>query len=168
VAPREHDQVDRILGQWHDVRPEVDLTPMAVIGRISRLSRLIDRRLGENFARFGIENWMYDVLATLRRQGAPYALTAGELVRQTMVTTGAITNRIDRLEQRGLVERAGTDDRRKVVVRLTDAGRDLVDEIVGTHMDAERAILSALSGRQEHDLAQLLRRLLLHLDDHPA
>jgi DNA-binding MarR family transcriptional regulator len=167
VVTRQHDVVDRIIGQWRTVRPEVDVSPIGVIGRVSRLSRLVDRRLAENFARFGIESWMYDVLATLRRQGEPYALTAGDLVRQTMVTTGAITNRIDRLEQRGLVERTGADDRRKVVVRLTPAGRDLVDEVIGAHMAAERAILAELSGRQEHDLAQLLRRLLLHLGDHP-
>ena len=163
---QQRDTVDRVLGQWHAVRPEVDVSPIGVIARVSRLSRLIDRRLAENFARFGIESWMYDVLATLRRQGEPYALTAGELVGQTMVTTGALTNRIDRLEQRGLVERAGTDDRRKVLVRLTAAGRDLVDEVVGAHMATEREILAELSGRQEHDLAQLLRRVLLHLGDH--
>ena len=157
--------MDRIAGQWHDVRPDVDVSPMAVIGRVSRLSRLIDKRLGENFARFGIEAWMYDVLATLRRQGEPYELTAGDLVRQSMVTTGAVTHRIDRLEQRGLVERARTDDRRKVVVRLTPAGRDLVDRVVGDHMGTERDILSPLTQRQEADLARLLRTVLVDLGD---
>jgi DNA-binding MarR family transcriptional regulator len=163
AAPR--DAVDRIAGQWHEVRPDVDVSPMAVIGRVSRLSRLIDRRLGANFARFGIEAWMYDVLATLRRQGEPYELTAGDLVRQSMVTTGAITNRIDRLEERGLVERAGTADRRKVIVRLTPAGRDLVDEVVGAHMATERDILSPLTSRQEADLARVLRTVLVGLGD---
>ena len=119
MAGQRQDAVDRIVGQWNAVRPDIDSSPIGVIGRVSRLSRLIDRRLAENFARFGIEAWMYDVLATLRRNGAPYELTAGELVGQSMVTTGAITNRIDRLEARGLVERTRTDDRRKVVVRLT-------------------------------------------------
>ena len=157
--------MDRIAGQWHDVRPDVDVSPMAVIGRVSRLSRLIDKRLGENFARFGIEAWMYDVLATLRRQGEPYELTAGDLVRQSMVTTGAVTHRIDRLEQRGLVERARTDDRRKVIVRLTPAGRDLVDRVVGDHMGTERDILSPLTQRQEADLARLLRTVLVDLGD---
>ena len=166
MAARQRDAVDRILDQWHTTRPEVDVSPLSVIGRVSRLSRLIDRRLAENFARFGIESWMYDVLATLRRQGEPYSLTAGELVRHTMITTGAVTNRIDRLEQRGLVERTGTHDRRKVLVRLTPAGRDLVDEVIGAHAATEREILSELSGRQEHELAQLLRRVLLHLGDH--
>ena len=162
---READAVDHIRAQWADVRPDVDTAPMAVIGRVSRLSRLIDKRLAENFARFGIEAWMYDVLATLRRGGAPYELTAGDLVRQTMVTTGAITNRIDRLEQRGYVERAGAADRRKVIVRLTPAGRALVDDVVGSHMATEREILAPLSERQQRDLAHLLRAALLGLGD---
>ena len=99
VAGQRQDAVDRIVGQWNAVRPDIDSSPIGVVGR-SRLSRLIDRRLAENFARFGIEAWMYDVLATLRRNGVSYELTAGELVGQSMVTTGAITNRIDRLEAR--------------------------------------------------------------------
>jgi len=148
------------------VRPDVDSSPIGVIGRVSRLSRLVDRRLGENFARFGIDDWMYDVLATLRRQGEPYELTAGDLVRQSMVTTGAITNRVDRLEQRGLVERAHTADRRKVLVRLTSRGFDLVERAVNDHLATEREILSALSPRQQQELAKLLRITLLALGDH--
>ena len=109
-----------------------------MIGRVSRLSRLVDRRLADNFARFGIESWMYDVLATLRRSGPPYELTAGELVRQAMVTTGAITNRIDRLEERGLVERAAAD-RSPQGDRAAHAGRlTLVDEVVFAHVETER------------------------------
>jgi DNA-binding MarR family transcriptional regulator len=160
--PSSRDAVDGITHQWRSVRPDLDVSPIAVVGRISRLSRLIDRRLEENFARHGIESWMYDVLATLRRSGEPYELTAGDLVRQTMVTTGAITNRVDRLEQRGLVERTTTDDRRKVIVRLTEKGLALVDEVAVTHLDTEREILSTLSARQ---LVQLLRTTLLGLGD---
>jgi DNA-binding MarR family transcriptional regulator len=147
------------------VRPDVDVSPIHVIGRVSRLSRLVDRRLAENFARYGIESWMYDVLATLRRSGEPYELTAGELVRQTMVTTGAVTNRIDRLEERGLVERTRTRDRRKVVVRLTQKGLDLVDDVVHSHMATEREILAALSPRQQLELTGLLRTILVSLGD---
>jgi DNA-binding MarR family transcriptional regulator len=165
VSRQEHDAVDRITSQWNAVRPDIDVSPINVIGRVSRLSRLVDRRLGENFARYGIEAWMYDVLATLRRSGEPYELTAGDLVRQTMVTTGAITNRIDRLEQRGLVERASADDRRKVIVRLTRQGLDVVEEVVVDHMATERQILADLSPRQQHDLAHLLRKTLLALGD---
>ncbi len=164
---QEHDAVDRITNQWNAVRPDIDVSPINVIGRVSRLSRLVDRHLAENFVRYGIENWMYDVLATLRRSGEPYELTAGELVRQTMVTSGAITNRIDRLEQRGLVERTRSkDDRRKVIMRLTTQGLELVDDIVFTHMATEREILAALTPRQQHDLARYLRTALLTLGDH--
>lgn len=165
---READAVDRITGQWQAVRPDVDVSPIHVIGRVSRLSRLIDRRLAENFARYGIESWMYDVLATLRRSGEPYELTAGELVRQTMVTTGAVTNRIDRLEERGLVQRTRTSDRRKVVVRLTEQGLDLVDEVVHAHLATEREVLAALSPRQQRELAGLLRTALVSLGDRAA
>ncbi len=165
VQGQERDAVDRITSQWNEVRPDVDVSPIDVIGRVSRLSRLVDRRLAENFARFGIESWMYDVLATLRRSGEPYELTAGDLVRQTMVTTGAVTNRIDRLEERGLVERTTTDDRRKVIVHLTKPGLDLVDEVVEAHMATEREILASLTSRQRHDLARLLRATLLALGD---
>jgi DNA-binding MarR family transcriptional regulator len=168
VPRREPDAVDRITGQWNKVRPDVDVSPIQVIGRVSRLSRLVDRRLAENFARHGIESWMYDVLATLRRSGEPYELTAGELVRQTMVTTGAVTNRIDRLEERGLVERTRTRDRRKVVVRLTEKGLDLVDDVVHGHMATEREILAALSPRQQRELTGLLRSVLVGLGDRAA
>ncbi len=162
---QESDAVDRITGQWNEVRPDLDVTPISVIGRISRLSRLIDRRLGENFVRFDLQDWMYDVLATLRRSGPPYELSAGDLVRQTMVTTGAITNRIDRLEQRGLVARTSVDDRRKVIVRLTTKGLNLVERVVESHLATERAILDALSTQQRENLATLLRTTLLSLGD---
>lgn len=151
--------------QWRLARPDIDIGPMTVIGRLSRLSLLVDRALAENFARHGIESWMYDVMATLYRTGPPYELAAGELVRQTMVTTGAITNRIDRLEERGLVERASATDRRKVIVRLTASGRTTVEEVVVTHMATERQILAPLSVRQQAQLVELLRTTLVGLGD---
>jgi DNA-binding MarR family transcriptional regulator len=165
MSTTQRDTVDRITSQWNAVRPDVDSSPIEVVGRVSRLSRLIDQHLGENFARYDLEDWMYDVMATLRRSGEPYQLTAGDLMRQSMVTTGAMTNRIDRLEQRGLVERAATDDRRKVIVRLTERGLDTVDEVVVAHMATEREILSSLSQRQQHELAKLLRTTLIALGD---
>jgi DNA-binding MarR family transcriptional regulator len=166
MAARRQDAVDHMLDQWAALRPDIDSSPMGVIGRVSRLSRLVDRRLAENFGRFGLENWMYDVLATLRRNGPPYALTAGDLVRRTMVTTGAITNRIDRLAERGLVERRGdADDRRKVIVVLTPSGLALVDEVAVAHMATEHEILAELSPRQRAELAALLRVPLLTLGD---
>ncbi len=160
------DAVDRIIAQWNGVRPDLDSSPIAVIGRVSRLSRLIDRRLGENFARHDLHDWMYDVLATLRRIGDPYELTAGDLVSQTMVTTGAITNRIDRLVERGLVERrASAADRRRVIVRLTPGGLRTVDSVVEGHLATEEEILDVLSHEERAGLASLLRTTLLHLGD---
>jgi len=159
------DAVDRIVGQWESIRPDIDSSPIHIIGRVSRLSRLIDRSLSDNFARHGLEQWMYDVLATLRRNGAPYELTAGELVGQSMVTTGAITNRIDRLAERGLVERRAGTDRRTVIVRLTPKGLALVDEVVLTHLATERSIIDSLSPKQQQQLADLLRQMLVALGD---
>jgi DNA-binding MarR family transcriptional regulator len=162
---KDRDAVDGYVSQWHLARPDVDVSPIAIIGRVSRLSRLIDRRLNENFARHGIEDWMYDVLATLRRSGPPFELSAGELVEQSMVTTGAITNRIDRLEVRGLVVRERGEDRRKVIVRLTPEGVRLVDEVITGHLATERAMLDVLTARQRADLTGLLRTMLVHLGD---
>lgn len=160
------DAVDHIAEQWRAERPDLDPSPIEVVGRVSRLSRLIDRHLAANFARHDLEPWMYDVLATLRRSGEPHALTAGELLASSMVTTGAITNRIDRLEGRGLVRRvADPGDRRRVLVQLTPEGRTLVDDVTPGHLATESELLAPLSGRQRAELARTLRTLLLHLGD---
>jgi DNA-binding MarR family transcriptional regulator len=158
------DAVDVIVDQWSRVRADIDSSPIHVVGRVSRLSRLIDRHLSDNFAKHGLEQWMYDVLATLRRTGPPYQLTAGELVGQSMVTTGD-HQRADRLAARGLVEREVGTDRRTVIVRLTPAGLALVDEVVIGHMETERVILSSLSIKQREQLAALLRQTLIALGD---
>ena len=145
VAAREQDAVDRIVAQWTAVRPDLDSSPIGVIGRVSRLSRLIDAASPRTSP---VRPRELDVRRArhVRRSGPPYELTAGMLVRRTMVTTGAITNRIDRLAERGLVERsADADDRRKVIVRLTAAGLALVDEVAEAHMAVEREILGDLS-----------------------
>lgn len=162
----QRDAVDRIVREWNTVRPDLDVSPIEIVGRISRLSRLIDRELAINFAEHGIEDWMYDVLATLRRIGEPHELTPGELVRQTMVTTGAITNRIDRLEQRGLVERVSSaTDRRSINIHLTPDGLALVEHVVASHLAAEQRIIGSLSQRQRSALATALRELALDLRD---
>ncbi|MEM9135233.1 MAG: MarR family transcriptional regulator [Actinomycetota bacterium] len=163
------DAVDHMLDQWQQVDPDLDVSPMAIIGRISRLSRVIDRRLTQNFAEHGIDDWMYDVLATLYRSGEPWELSPTELVGQTMVTTGAMTNRIDRLTDRGLVHRRhDTSDRRRVVVALTDEGRALVERVAPNHYRFEDALLHALSPSQRAGLEQTLRSLLIALGDTPS
>lgn len=162
----ERDAVDRIVDEWRAERPDLDSSPIAVVGRVSRLARRIERRLGENFAAHGIEEWMYDVMATLRRIGPPHELCAGDLVDRSMVTTGAITHRVDRLVERGFVERRPDPvDRRKVVVRLTAAGIAKVDEVAPSHLAIEEELLGPLSSEERAALAAALRTVLVHLGD---
>lgn len=160
------DNVDWRLDQWRVERPDFDPAPMGVVGRIQRASRLLERGLREHFAIHDLQLWEFDVLATLRRAGAPYRLTTGALVEASMVTSGAITNRIDRLVARELVTRE-TDpaNRRSVLVTLSDRGRELVDGILPDHVDLETEMLSSLSPTEQERLVGLLRKLLVGLGD---
>lgn len=156
------DQVDDILDQWRRERPDLDPSPMGVIGRLSRLAALVTRELEANFARHGLTRADFDVLATLRRSGAPHTLPVGRLQATMMISSGTTTHRIDRLETRGLVARdPDPDDRRGVRVRLTPAGHALVDEALPTHIALEHALLSALPLDRRDALADLLRELLI-------
>lgn len=157
--------MDAILRQWALERPDLDHSPIAVVGRLSAAARRVDARLKDNFARHDLDGAGYDVLATLRRSGPPYRLTPGELMRSAMVTSGAITQRLDRLERRGLVTRAAAQgDGRSVHVTLTDAGRALVDDVLPGHLATERDILAPLTPEQREALADGLRALLDSLD----
>ena len=154
------DEVDELVAAWHRERADLDLAPVEVFSRISRLSRLLDKARRAAFAAHRIETWEFDVLAALRRAGRPYQLTPGALLRQTMVTSGTMTNRVDRLTERGYVERSpDPSDRRGVLVRLTPAGRRAVDEAFESLLGSERELLSELSESDRRDLAELLRRL---------
>lgn len=159
------DSVDRVLEQWRVERPDLDPTPMGVVGRVQRASRQLDRALSAHFADRGLQPWEFDVLATLRRSGP---LTPGGLVESSMVTSGAMTNRLDRLAARDLVTRE-TDpaNRRSVVVSLTDRGRELVDGLLADHIRNEERLLAPLSAREQTQLADLLRKLLAGLGDVP-
>jgi DNA-binding MarR family transcriptional regulator len=169
VAATERDAVDAILDQWAAERPDVDVSAIAVIGRISRLEKKLAIELARVFATHGLEGWEYDVLATLRRAGSPFELTVGELLDSMMLASGTISHRIDRLEGRGLVERrADKSDGRVVRVRLTRAGRTLVDRAVVDHAANETRLLSGLSVREREQLAGLLRRLYVTLDALPT
>ena len=164
--PDPPDPVDRILEQWRTVRPDVDVSPMAVIGRLSRASRLVDVELGRTFAGHGLDAASFDVLATLRRSGG--VLSPGELTRSAMVTSGAITQRLDRLEARGLVTRArNSADGRGVHVRLTDDGLRLIDAALPDHVATEHRVLAALTATQRTALTDALRTLLAALGDDP-
>ncbi|WP_336084748.1 MarR family winged helix-turn-helix transcriptional regulator [Nocardia sp. SSK8] len=160
------DAVDLITAHWEVERPDVDVSPMAVIGRITRLSRILEQDLKRFFAGHGLEFWEFDVLATLRRSGGDKGLTAGALNRAAMVTSGAITNRIDRLAAKNLVRRSPcADDRRSVYVQLTPEGRALVDHLLPLHVANEERLLSALTPTDRDHLAALLRTLSIGLDD---
>ena len=160
----ERDAVDVILAQWAVERPDVDVSAIAVIGRISRLERLLAPELARVFAEHGLEAWQYDVLATLRRSGKPYELTIGAMLDSMMLASGTISHRIDRLEQRGLVERRpDPSDKRVVLVRLTTAGKRVVDAAIVDHAANETALLSGLAPRERAQLESLLRRLHLSL-----
>ncbi len=155
------DEVDALTEEWARERPDLDLGPVAVFSRISRLARHLDLARREAFNAHGIESWEFDVLGALRRAGAPYELSPGRVLRATLVTSGTMTNRIDRLADRGFVERhPDPDDRRGVIVRLTREGKTAVDGAFTALISSERAFLGDLPPAQQKELAGLLRRLL--------
>ncbi|WP_312856579.1 MarR family winged helix-turn-helix transcriptional regulator [Phytoactinopolyspora halotolerans] len=163
------DAVDRILEQWRAERPDINPSPMGVIGRISRAAQFLNTELRGPFAAHGMQRWEFDILATLRRSGAPYRLSAGALVEASMVTSGAITNRIDRLAAKGWVSReVDPDNRRSVRITLTDEGKRIVDDTLADHVANENRILAELTPDEQAQLAALLRKLLISLDDRPA
>lgn len=163
------DAVDLVMEQWARARPDLDASPMGVLGRLSRATRLAERELKALFAEFELERGEFDVLATLRRAGSPGGMTAGALARSSMVTSGAVTNRLDRLVAKGHVTRdVDPANRRTVVVALTQEGRELIDRAVSAHLENERRILAALDPGDQDALAGLLRTLLVGLGDTPA
>ncbi|MBZ4487244.1 MarR family transcriptional regulator [Microbacterium sp. cx-55] len=155
------DHVDRILSQWNAEKPGLDVSPMAVIGRLARTAAVVENRLAATFDRHGIDAGTFDVLATLLRQGPPYEITPAALAAESMVTSSAVAQRLNRLESRGFIARAANpDDGRGKLVRLTDDGRRLVDEVLPEHLAAEEELLADLSPDDRVRLAELLARLL--------
>jgi DNA-binding MarR family transcriptional regulator len=155
------DEVDLILAAWARELPDIDVTPLGSLSRISRLAKHLDRARRDAFAAHDLEVWEFDVLAALRRQGRPYVLSPGELIRATLSTSGTMTNRVNRLEARGLVIRQpNQDDRRGVLVKLTNEGRDRVQHALADLLEYERRVLSVLGPDQRGELADVLRRLL--------
>lgn len=160
------DHAQHVVDQWRAERPDLDATPILVIGRIHRLAIALDVELLKVYAAHGLGDGDFDVLATLRRSGAPYELTPTQLMDQTMVTSGAVSKRLDRLEGAGLVERRVSEgDRRSRIVALTAAGRELMDRAVPQHLANEARLLAGLSERERTQLASLLGKLAesLHL-----
>ena len=158
------DGVDAILSQWQRERPDLDTSPIAVVGRISRLCREIERRLEPVYAASGLEPGWYDVLATLRRAGPPYRLRPTDFAATLMLTSSGTTKRLDRLEAAGHITREpDPGDRRGVLITLTSRGRSLIDRAAGKHLANERRILSGLTAAEQRQLAALLRRLMTSL-----
>src|SRR5919108_4904281 len=154
------DEVDRLVAAWRRERPDLDVEPLEVLSRVSRLARHLDRARRLAFAEHQLEPWEFDVLTALRRAGTPYQLSPGQLLTQTLVTSGTMTNRIDRLAKNGLVERLpAPSDRRGVLVRLTAEGRDRADRSLAGLLEQERTLLAGLSTAQRAELGSLLRHL---------
>lgn len=155
------DHVDFVVAQWAEAMPDVDASSMAIFGRMVRVQKHLERLRAEALARFGFKEGEFDVLATLRRSGDPFRLTPTDLYRSLLVTSGAMTNRLARLESAGMVERISDEqDRRSSQVALTAKGKALIEEAVGAHTEIQNAVLAPLSGKQRDVLAGLLKVLL--------
>lgn len=161
---RGEDEVDGVVAAWQQERPDLVLTPLEVLSRVTRLARTVDHARRAAFSAHEVETWEFDVLAALRRAGEPHQLSPGQLSRQTHVTSGTMTNRISRLASRGLVEReADPSDGRAALVTLTPSGRAVVDAAITDLLEREEVMLTDLSERDRAELADLLRRLTLAL-----
>jgi DNA-binding MarR family transcriptional regulator len=159
------DEVDDIVARWQSERPDLDVSPLMVLSRVSRLARHLDRARRSAFAAHGLETWEFDVLSALRRQGSPFQLSPGALVRATLVTSGTMTNRIDRLAAAGLVSRRrDPQDKRGVLVQLTTDGLKTVDGAFAALLASEETLLAGLDAAQQDQLARLLRVLLAPFD----
>lgn len=155
------DEVDRLLAAWRRERPDLDVEPLGVLSRVSRLARYLDRAREAAFAEHDLAGYEFDVLAALRRAGTPYELSPGRLLAQTLVASGTMTHRLDRLEERRLVRRRPDPrDGRVVRVRLTARGRSRVDAAFADLLDRERTLLAGLSGADRDTLAALLRAVI--------
>jgi DNA-binding MarR family transcriptional regulator len=164
----EPDRIDALVSQWQVERPDLDLEAMALVARMLGVSRLIGARIGALAAEQGLTVGEGDVLLTLRRAGRPHRLSPTALSGSLLVSSGAMTNRLDKLEARGLIERSpNPDDRRATDIVLTAAGLDLVERLVGEHVAGETEMLAPLSATERRNLTRTLRKLEAHLKDSP-
>lgn len=160
------DRIAAILTQWNRERPDLDVAPMGLIGRLMRVSRHLAREVERNLAAHGLNRPSFDVLATLRRAGPPYALSPGGLMNAMMVTSGTVTNRIDQLEKAGLVvRRPNPEDGRGFLIALTDSGFSAVEQAVTTHVATQTRLVAGLTERERAALDALLQRFLERLED---
>ncbi|TMC10768.1 MAG: MarR family transcriptional regulator [Chloroflexi bacterium] len=159
------DQVDRLVAAWRRERPDLDVAPLEVLSRVSRLARHLELARREALEQLALPQWQFDVLTALRRAGPPYEMTPGELLAETLVTSGTMTHRVDQMASAGLVERLpDPSDGRVVRVRLTPRGREAVDGALGNLLERERELLGRLTPAEQRELAGLLRTLLEGFD----
>lgn len=162
---KKEDAVDHIMNQWRRERPDLDPSPMGLIGRLARCEMLVRRKLDKTFEQFGMSSWEFDVLATLRRAGHPYSMAPTALYSSLMVTSGTMTHRLQRLEKVGLVERVKhSEDLRSTLVQLTEAGLQLINKAVEAHIANEQAILDCLPAESRKQLDKHLVTLLATLE----
>jgi DNA-binding MarR family transcriptional regulator len=160
------DTIDALQRDWSEQRPDLDPEPMGVVLRIQALAKILGEQTAARLQEYDLQWWQYDVLSTLRRQGAPFTLPATGLAESAMLTSGAMTNRIDRLEEEGLVRRLKDDaDRRKVLVQLTDKGLKLIESATEARFETAMDALESLSARQRNALSDLLRMVLMSQED---
>lgn len=163
------DHVARVVHQWDKEVPEVDATPMLVLARLMRINIMVGKDISNNFARFGLATGDFDVLATLRRSGKPFALRPTELSKSSMLTSGTMTSRLDKLEKMGLVRRRpNPEDRRALMIYLTDEGRTVVDQAAKKHFELEAEMLKALPPEDRAALEGILERWSRRLEDDGA
>jgi len=166
VVSADKDDVDEIVQAWRQARPDLDVGPLEVLSRVTRIAKHVDLFRAEAFKSSGLASWEFDVLAALRRAGKPFRLSPKALLKETLVSSGAMTHRLTRLEGRGLVTRTSDpDDGRGVVVHLTKAGLRAVDTAFSVLVGKEHALLHAISDQERHDVAATLRRLNRNLTD---
>jgi len=160
------DDVDRIVEAWSRERPDLDISPLEVLSRVTRIAKRVDKYRREAFKASHLESWEFDVLAALRRVGAPYQLSPKSLMAETLVSSGAMTHRLRKLEARGFITRSSDpDDGRGVVVRLMPSGRDAVDLAFSTLIEAEHSLITALAPREQATVARALRSLSLNVEN---
>ncbi|MCE7730942.1 MarR family winged helix-turn-helix transcriptional regulator [Vibrio campbellii] len=155
------DAIDRVVSQWAKEKPELDTEPMAIMGRLMRIAKHMENHVAELHKRYDLKMGEFDVLATLRRSGQPYRLTPSELISSMMLTSGAMTNRLDKLEKKGLIAREHSkEDRRSVTVELTAKGFELIDSLIEQHLQAQHELMGSLSSTEKGQINQALKLLL--------
>ncbi|ANP78862.1 MULTISPECIES: MarR family winged helix-turn-helix transcriptional regulator [Vibrio] len=155
------DAIDRVVEQWAKEKPELDTEPMAMMGRIMRIAKYMETQVAELHKKYDMKLGEFDVLATLRRSGKPYRLTPSELIGSMMLTSGAMTNRLDKLEAKGLISREHSkEDRRSVSVQLTKDGLILIDQMMTEHVEMQKKLVKSLSASQKKNTNQLLKTWL--------